>query len=206
MKIAIIGAGNVGKALASSITRVGHDVTISASTPESAEVAAQETGATPASSNAAAASGADVVILAVPYVSAGDTVVAEIADVAAGRTIVDVTNPVRSDYSGLAVEGTSAAEEFQRRLPDAKVVKAFNTIFASNQANPSIDVDGYVAGDDADAKQQVIDLVESMGFSPVDVGPLANARYLEGMAWVNIGLNASNGWTWRSAWRLDNKG
>jgi len=203
MKVAIIGAGNVGKALATSITRAGHDVTISASSPESAQTAAAEVGAKAADSNVAAVSGADVVILAVPYVGAGEEVAAEIRDEVAGKTVIDVTNPIRLDYTGLATNGSSAAEEFQKRLPEARVVKAFNTIFAANQANPSAEVDGYVAADDADAKQEVISLVESMGFTPLDVGPLSAARYLEGMAFINIGLNAANGWSWTSAWKLE---
>lgn len=203
MKVAIIGAGNVGKALATSITRAGHDVTIAARDPQHAVAAGQETGATPADSNAAAVSGADVVILAIPYLGAGRQVAAEIRDVVGGTAVIDVTNPMKADYSGLATEGSSAAEEFQKLLPEANVVKAFNTIFAANQANPSAEVDGYVAGDDEKAKRTVISLVQSMGFTPVDVGPLSSARYLEGMAFINIGLNAANGWGWTSAWKLE---
>ena len=202
MKVAIIGAGNVGKALATSITRAGHEVTISAKHPEHAREAAREIGATAAESNAAAAADADVVILAVPYGKAGEEVATEIRDEVAGRPVVDVTNPLKADYSGLATD-TSSAEELQQQLPAANVVKAFNTIFAANQAQPSRDIDGYVAADDEKAKQTVISLVESMGFTPLDVGALASARYLEGMAFINIGLNAQNGWSWTSAWKLE---
>jgi NADPH-dependent F420 reductase len=203
MKVTIIGAGNVGKALGTSISRAGHDVTITAKHPEHAQEAAMEIGAHPVDSPAEAVSDADVVILAVPYVGAANEVSSEIRDRVAGKTIIDVTNPMKPDYSGLATEGTSAAEEFQKLLPEAKLVKAFNTIFASNQAHPSEDIDGYVAADDEVAKQQVISLVESIGFKPVDVGPLRAARYLEGMAVINIGLNAQNGWDWTSAWKLE---
>jgi NADPH-dependent F420 reductase len=203
MKVAIIGAGNVGKALATSITRAGHEVTISASTPESAQQAADEVGAHAAASNVDATRGAEVVILAVPFVGAGKEVAQDIREAVSGKTIIDVTNPLKPDYSGLATEGISAAEEFQKQLPEANVVKAFNTIFVSNQANPSPDIDGFVAGDDDKAKQKVISLIESIGFSPVDVGPLQAARHLEGMAYINIGLNAQNGWSWTSAWKLD---
>jgi hypothetical protein len=203
MKVAIIGAGNVGKALGTSIGRAGHDVTISASTPESANAAAQEIGATPADTNVVAVSGADIVILAVPFVGAGEEVAHEIRGEVAGKTVIDVTNPLKADYSGLATNGSSAAEEFQKQLPEANVVKAFNTIFASNQANPTRDIDGFVAADDDKAKQQVISLVDSMGFTPLDVGPLSSARFLEGMAFINIGLNAQNGWSWTSAWKLE---
>lgn len=202
MKVAIIGAGNVGKALATSLVRAGHDVSISASTPESAKAAADAVGATAAPSNAAAVSGADVTILAVPYVGASQAVAAEIGPIVAGGTVIDATNPIKPDYSGLATDERSGAEELQSSLPQASVVKAFNTIFAANQASPSPDVDGYVAGDDPEAKATVLGLVESIGFAPVDVGPLSASRHLEGMAWLNIGLNAANGWGWTSAWRL----
>jgi NADPH-dependent F420 reductase len=202
MKVAIIGAGNVGKALATSITRAGHDVTISASSPESAQRAASATGVQAAISNPAAVDQADVVILAIPY-AGGQQVADEIRESVIGKTIVDVTNPLKPDYSGLATDGSSAAEELQTRLPASSVVKAFNTIFATNQAVPTLDIDGYVAGDDAKAKQQVISLVESMGFAPVDVGALSASRHLEGMAFINIGLNAANGWSWTSAWKLE---
>ena len=206
MKVAIIGAGNVGTALATAITRAGHDVTISARTPDSAQKAAEAVGAQPAPDNATAARDADVVILAIPYVGAGAEVARDIRDAVDGKPVVDATNPMKPDFSGLATEGTSAAEEFQKQLPAASVVKAFNTIFASNQANPDRSIDGFVAGDDEKAKQTVISLVDSIGFSPVDVGPLSAARHLEGMAVINIGLNAANGWSWASAWKLDNKG
>jgi 8-hydroxy-5-deazaflavin:NADPH oxidoreductase len=202
MKVAIIGAGNVGKALGSSLIRAGHEVTIAASTPESARAAADEIGARAADSSAAAVAASGVAILAIPY-GAAEEVGREIAEAASGHIVIDATNPVKPDYSGLATDGSSAAEEFQRRLPDADVVKAFNTIFAANQANPSREIDGYVAGDDADAKRTVLELVESIGFAPVDVGPLSATRHLEGMAWLNISLNASLGWNWTSAWRLD---
>jgi predicted dinucleotide-binding enzyme len=203
MKVTIIGAGNVGKALGTSIGRAGHDVTISASTPESANAAAQEIGAKPADTNVDAVAGADIVILAVPFVGVGQTIANEIRGEVAGKTVIDVTNPLKPDYSGLATHDRSGAEEFQKQLPEANVVKAFNTIFASNQANPSRDIDGYVAADDDKAKQQVISLVDSMGFTPLDVGPLSSARFLEGMAFINIGLNAQNGWSWTSAWKLE---
>ena len=206
MKVAIIGAGNVGKALAASITRAGHAVTIAAKHPENARAAADAVGASPAESNVSAVADADIVILAIPYVGAGEAVATEIAAAVAGRVVVDATNPMKLDFSGLATNGISAAEEFQARMPDAHVVKAFNTIFATNQADPSAygtPIDGFVAGDDADAKRDVLALIGSMGFTPLDVGPLSSARQLEGMAYLNIGINAANGWGWTSSWKLE---
>jgi NADPH-dependent F420 reductase len=203
MKVAIIGAGNVGTALAGSLTRAGHNVTVSASTPESAAATAEVTGAAAARSNREAVTNADVVIFAVPYSGASEQVASEIRDVAAGRVVIDAMNPIKPDYSGLATGERSSAEELQARLPDASVVKAFNTIFASNQADPRPEIDGYVAGDDDKAKATVISLVESIGFRPVDVGPLASARHLEGMAWLNIGFNMATNGSWTTAWRLE---
>jgi hypothetical protein len=175
MKIAIIGAGNVGGALAGSSVRAGHDVTLSAAHPDKARTVADGAGARAVASNREAVREADVVVLAVPYGVLAD-VVDELGDGLTGKIVVDATNPLRADYQGLAVEGTSAAEQVQARAKGAKVVKAFNTAFASRQAEPRIDgvqADGYVAGDDAAAKATVLELVGSIGFRPIDAGPLS---------------------------------
>jgi predicted dinucleotide-binding enzyme len=198
MDIAIIGAGNVGTALAGAFARAGHHVTISATHPEHAAQVARSTGAGSAGTNQEAITAGDVVILAVPG-TAFDTLVGEVGTELAGKVVVDVSNRPTPDPSGV---GTSAAEELQARIPNARVVKAFNTAFASRQADPTLDgvaADGFVAGDDADAKQTILDLVESIGFRPVDAGPLASSRTLEGMAWLNIN-RAIQGGTWQDAW------
>lgn len=205
MKIAVIGAGNVGTVLADRFSRAGHDVTISASSPQSAEAKARALGVAAASSNPEAARGADVVVLAVWYPTE-EQVAREIADVVAGKVVVEVSNPLTPDMSGLATEsGPSAAEQLAERLPGARVVKAFNTVFGAVQANPTLHgvaADNFLAGDDADAKRTVAELVESIGLRPVDAGPLRNARLLEAVAFLAIGLNASNGWAWNTAWKL----
>lgn len=206
MKVAIIGSGNVGRALGTSLTRAGHDVTLTANDPKHASDAASEIGASSNASNVDAILGADFVILAAPYAVVRDEVAPEIIDAVRGHVVIDATNPLTADYTGLATEGSSAAEQFQSLLPGSTVIKAFNTVFASVQADPSANegtVDGYVAGDDDDAKQRVLSLVASIGLTPLDVGPLSSARYLEGMAFINIGLNASNGWGWNTIWRLE---
>jgi predicted dinucleotide-binding enzyme len=200
MDIAIIGAGNVGKALGSSLVRAGHTVTFAATNPEHAAEAASGLRARAAGSNNEAVNAADLVILAVPATALG-AVAKEIGDSAAGKVIVDVSNRPTPDPAGPA---TSLAEELQAQLPGSSVVKAFNTAFASLQANPSVSgiaADGYVAGDDAAAKQTVLDVVESIGFRPVDAGSLAAARTLEGMAWLNISRALASG-SWGDAWVL----
>jgi len=200
MDIAIIGTGNVGKALGGSLVRAGHKVTFAASNPEHAAEAAGDLHARAASSNNEAVNAADLVILAVPA-NAIESVAREIGASAAGKVVIDVSNRPTPDPDGAS---TSLAEELQARLPDSSVIKAFNTAFASRQANPSISgvaADGYVAGDDEKAKQTVLDIVESIGFRPVDAGSLAAARTLEGMAWLNISRNIAGG-MWQDAWVL----
>lgn len=200
MDIAIIGAGNVGTALAGALARVGHQVTISARTQGHAAQVAQATGTGSASSNKDAIAGSDVVIFAVPGTSFGN-LVNELGHDLDGKVIIDVSNRPTPDASGA---GTSAAEELQAQLPDASVVKAFNTAFATRQSDPNVDgvsADGFVAGDDDVAKEKVLRIVESIGFRPVDAGPLAVARTLEGMAWLNITRNMQGG-TWQDAWVL----
>jgi 8-hydroxy-5-deazaflavin:NADPH oxidoreductase len=200
MDIAIIGTGNVGKALGGSLVRAGHNVTFAAANPEHAAEAANTLRARAAASNNEAVSVADLVILAVPATALA-AVAREIGATAAGKVVVDVSNRPTPDPAGAP---TSVAEELQAQLPDSKVVKAFNTAFASRQANPSlagIAADGFVAGDDATAKQTVLDVVESIGFRPVDAGSLAAARTLEGMAWLNINRALAGG-SWQDAWVL----
>jgi NADPH-dependent F420 reductase len=204
MRIAIIGAGNVGGGLAGAATTAGHDVVLSATHPASAQQTAATTGASAVSSNAEAVEGADVVVLAVPG-SAVAGIAAELTEALAGKIVVDATNPLNDTYTGLTTAGVSAAELLQQQLPAATVVKSLNTVFASRYANPTQDgqpLDALIAGDDADAKATIAQLVESIGFRSVDAGGLRMARALEEIAFLNISLNAGNGWTWQSAFQL----
>ena len=120
--------------------------------------------------------------------------------------IIDTTNRMSFGPSGPDMDTTTSnAEELAALLPGSHVVKAFNTLFASNQADPVLDevqLDGYVAGDDPEAKARVLSLVASIGLEPVDVGPLARARQLESLAFLNISLNATHNGAWRSGWKL----
>lgn len=205
MNIAIIGAGNVGSGLARALVEAGHVVTVAARTPSAAAGIAEQTGATAAVNAASAAAVGDVVILAVPF-GAAEAVASEIRAVVNGKVIVDVTNPAKPDWSGPLFEGAdSAAERLAAWLPEARVVKAFNTVFAGNLGTPAPDgqpLDGYVASDDAEAKAAVLDLVRAIGLNPIDAGPLAAARQLEALAWLNISLNMANGWPWQTGWKL----
>jgi len=205
MQIAIIGAGNVGRSLATSFVRAGHSVVIASRDPEDAGSVATATGATLAGSNAEAAADAEIIVLATPFASA-EQVATEIAAMVDGKTVVDATNRMSFGAEGPDMDTTTSnAEELAALLPGASVVKAFNTLFASNQSHPIADgvqLDGYVAGNDATAKARILDLVESIGLNPVDVGPLSRARQLEGLAFLNITLNMAHAGTWQSGWKL----
>jgi NADPH-dependent F420 reductase len=205
MDIAIIGAGTVGKALATSFNRAGHNVTVASRDPKDAGTLAAATGSTAAPSNAAAAAFADVIVLAVPFSSITE-IAAEIATAVGGKPVVDATNRMSFGANGPEIDTTSSnAEELAALLPDASVIKAFNTVLASHQSDPTaegVQLDGYVAGDDESTKATVLQLVDSIGLTPVDVGPLARARQLEGLAFLNITLNVANEGSWQSGWKL----
>jgi 8-hydroxy-5-deazaflavin:NADPH oxidoreductase len=206
MRYAILGAGNVGTSIAQAVTAAGHHVTAvdtdrSTLDTLSGQVANVATTTDPAD----AVADADVVVLAVPFHVVED-LVSGLADALADAIVIDATNPLAADLSGLVTDvGPAGAERVQAAAPDARVVKAFNTVFASNQAEAEVDgtqLDGFVAGDDADAKQTVADLLETIGFRTVDVGGLSASRYLEGMAYLNIARNARHGLPWQSGWKL----
>lgn len=192
MKIAVIGAGNMGAAFTRRLAAAGHDVAITAVDPTHAKKVAATAG-----KNARAvkrdevARDADIIILATPYGAAADALHA--AGDLSGKTVIDITNPLTPDMSGLAVgHTTSAAEEIQKAAPTARVVKAFNTVFAQVLGG-SGRAQVFFAGDDAAAKGAVRTLIESIGLDAMDAGPLANARYLEPLGMFTIYLGYVGG-------------
>ncbi len=202
MDIAIIGTGNVGKALGTSLTGAGHAVTFAGRDEQKAELVAAEFGVSSARTSREAAQGADVVILAVPF-SELENVARDIAPVVTGKVVIDTTNPLTPDYSGLATQGgASAAERLARVLDGARVVKAFNTLFAGVQADPrthGIPVDALISTDDPEARTKTSELASSIGLRAVDAGPLVRARELEALAFLNIQLQMRHGGDWRTA-------
>src|SRR5690606_24677648 len=192
MNIAIFGTGNMASGLATLFAKAGHTVIIASRDQDKARTVADELGNNIASGSFAdAAAASEAVVLAVPYEAAADVIAA--AGGLAGKTVIDITNPLTADFSGLTVgHSTSAAEEIQKNAPAAKVVKAFNTVFASVLQNGG-KAGGeaatvFVAGDDADARKSVVALAESAGFKGVETGGLASSRYLEPVAGLNIAL------------------
>jgi predicted dinucleotide-binding enzyme len=175
-------------------------VSISAGDQREANAVASQIGGSAAASNQDAIAEAQLVILAVPF-DAVSGIVEELGTALDGKIIVDVTNRFAPEELG----APSNAEMIQQIAPGAKVVKAINTVFASRQADPLINgvqLDGFVASDDDAAKSAALEFVESLGFRPIDAGPLAMARALEGMGLLNISLNMMQGWPWQTGWKL----
>ncbi len=174
-KIGIIGNGNVGGALAHGLKRAGHEVRAVGNDP----AAIRET-----------ATWASEVILAVPF-GAIDTTLAAIGPALEGKTVIDATNALSAEMQLALGFNTSGAEELQKKVPKARVVKAFNTVFAQHMDTGHLrnqELTAFVAGDDARAKEDALGLARDIGFDAVDAGPLRNARLLEPFAYLNIQL------------------
>lgn len=189
MKVAIIGTGNMATGLAQALSEAKVELVIGSRDPAKAAALAAKTGVNVEGGGiAAAVKLADVIILALPFNAVGEAL--QQADYLTNKILVDISNPISADYKTLVIgHTTSAAEEIQALAPNAKVVKAFNTIFApllpqSARLNKTLQV--FVASDDADAKAQVSQLVKTIGFDAVDAGPLSNSRFIEPIGEMNI--------------------
>jgi 8-hydroxy-5-deazaflavin:NADPH oxidoreductase len=174
-KVGIIGDGNVGNALRRGLERAGYEVRAVGKNPGQVH----ETG-----------TWAEVVIIAVPF-EAVDDAVRELGDSIRGKTLVDVTNALTENMQLASGCTSSGAEALQQKAPGAKVVKAFNTQFASHMDTGAVDgqqLTVFAAGDDAAAKDRVIQMARDIGFDAIDAGPLQNARLLEPLGYFNIQL------------------
>lgn len=181
MRIGILGTGRVGKALGEGWTTAGHEVLFGSRDSARANVPA----GTAVRTREEAVRASDVVVLAVPFRAVAETLERVGPSAFEGKVLVDVTNPLTADGGWAVGFTTSAAEELARRVPRARVVKAFNTVFEEHMRTGKLDgepVTLFVAGDDAEAKATVVQLGRDLGFDPVDAGPLRNARFLEPMA------------------------
>jgi 8-hydroxy-5-deazaflavin:NADPH oxidoreductase len=193
MRIAIIGTGNLGRALGLRWTEAGHDVTFGSRDPtgervqELVRLGGTRARAVPV---AEAPREAEVIVLATPW-SGTEAVVRALGPIP-GRILIDATNPLAPNLTGLTVGHTSsAAEKVAEWAPGARVVKAFNTTGAGNIANPHYGphaVTMFLCGDDPAAKATVMGLAQEIGLEPVDTGPLVMARYLEPLAMIWISL------------------
>ncbi len=193
MRIAILGAGNVGGGLGKAFAAVGHDVVFGVRDPDSTKTLAAlaEIPSATAAPSAQAVEGADVVVFAVRPVAINATV-AELPSMA-GRIVIDAMNRFDAEASAHATTHDLAA-----LMPGAKLAKAFNTTGFENYATASertAPAAMFVAGDDADAKRTAMALAAEIGFRPEDAGGLPNAKALEEMVKVWLALVQTHGRT-----------
>jgi NADPH-dependent F420 reductase len=212
MNVTIIGAGNMGKGIGTRLATGGHSVTFVDANPEVAEKVAAEVGAT--AKNGAKVSTAslgnaelgDVVVLAVWY-GTNIEIAKQLGSKLANKVVVDIANPLNSTFDGLATApDSSSAEDVAKAIASgAKVVKAFNTTYASTLLAGQVagqPLDVFIAGDDADAKNKVAELVKDGGMRPIDTGPLSRARQIEGMQFLHIVTQGTLGTNWTSTIKI----
>ena len=191
MKIAIIGAGNVGQTLGTALRSKGHTVIYGSRDPASHTERNVR-------SVAEALIGAEVVILATPWI-ATEALVVQHADGLAGKIVIDATNPIHPSLARLAVASNSSGVELlQSQARQAKFFKAFNSTGVNVMAQPRF-AEGkaamFVAGPDGADKDTVLRMVADVGFEPVDAGELRAARQLEHLAmlWIQLALTKGYG-------------
>ena len=191
MRVAILGAGNVGGGLGKAFAAVGHDVVFGVRDPESTKTLAAlgEIPDASAASPADAVEGADVVVFAIRPVAINSTV-SELPPLT-GRVVIDAMNRFDAE-----VPSHATTHDLAQLLPGAKLAKAFNTIGFENfttAAQRAVPAAMFVASDDADAKRVAMGLAQEIGFRPEDAGGLANAKVLEEMVKVWMALAQVHG-------------
>src|SRR5262245_21467751 len=188
MRIAVIGMGNVGRALGQRWAEGGHDVTFCVRDPDNARKIADAGRMKARIGPVGAAGDAEAVLLAVPWAAAPDALKA--AGDLAGKVLLDCTNPVTPELTHLTIGyTTSSGEEVARLAPGARVVKVFNTNGVGNMADPdygALKATMLFAGDHDEANKVAAGLAAEIGMEPVYLGALKEARLLEplAMAWI----------------------
>jgi 8-hydroxy-5-deazaflavin:NADPH oxidoreductase len=200
MKIAIIGAGNVGGTLGRAWAKKGHEIFFGVRHPQDDKTRQLLQSIGPkaqAGTVAEAAASGEVIVLATPW--QGTEAAIRAAGDLHGKTVMDCTNPLKPDISGLEVGfTTSGAERVAQWAVGAKVFKAFNTTGSNNMADPVINgirTVMFVCGDDETTKPVVMQLAADIGFDAVDAGKLAQARLLEpwAMLWISLAFRGGLG-------------
>lgn len=206
MNVTIIGTGNMAKGIASRFLSGGHTVTLHAHDTAKGDEAAKALEKNGAVKVVPVGTPTDdaVVVLAVPHPAVAD--LAEQYENFAGKIVIDITNPVDfNTFELTTASDKSGAEAIAEMAPDANVLKAFNTIFAGTLMAGEVkgeQLDVLIAGDDKAAKQAVSELVNTSGMRAVDVGPLARARHLEGLALIHMSVQDQLQTSWMSTIKI----
>lgn len=211
--IAIIGAsGNMGSAIAKSLANENYRLLLFAHHQEKVNELINEIKGINSSADVDsmgcpfdASWEADIIIPAVNY-KVEKELAEKIKDVATQKVVISISNPLNENYDGLVTPADrSAAEELQEELPNSKVVKAFNTVFAGDFSQPVIDgkqVDVLMAGNDEEALTIASEIVKAAGFNPIIAGKLSVSRTLENMTALLIQLNNKYNYNWVGGWKV----
>ena len=186
--ITIIGTGNMGQAIAGIVTKGGNTV----------ELLGQSDADQPVTG--------DVVVLAVPHPSVAD-VIATRGESLAGKVVVDITNPLDFEtFDSLVVPSDgSATAQIAAALPESRVIKAFNTTFAATLASGqvgAVPTTVLVAGDDAEAKSLLVDIITAGGVRAIDAGALNRARELEALGFLQLTLAVGEKVSWNGGFGI----
>lgn len=196
MDVTIIGTGNMARGLGTRVVAGGHRLTLVGREREQAEQLASELGGGATAAAAGDPLAGDVVVLAVYYGVLAD-VLARYGEQLDGKVVVDILNPVDVEtFEPITPAAGSAAQEIAAARPKARVVKAFNTTFASTLVAGEVDgrqLDVLIASDDEDAKRTVAQLAEDGGLRAIDAGPLRRARELEALGFLHMAIQGSLG-------------
>ena len=211
MKIGILGTGDVGRTLGGAFVTLGHDVRLGSrtATNDKAKNWAQQVGAKGSTGTFAdAARFGEVVVLATLGTATEEAIRLADPKSFAGKVVIDTTNPLEHRPNAppeLALGfKDSLGERVQRLLPDAKVVKAFNTVGNMLMFRPQLrggPPDMFICGNDDTAKRTVTEILTAFGWGTVDIGDIQGARHLEPMClvWVRHGLKSG---AWNHAFKL----
>jgi predicted dinucleotide-binding enzyme len=189
MNISFIGAGNVASSLGNLFANAGHSVKYGTQNPKNNQLFVAD-----------AISFGEVVCFAIPF-SAMNEVLSANKELLKSKIVVDITNAINiADWSPLFLGEDSGGEQTARLLPESKVVKAFNTIFADVMKVDKQQFDGqklttFIASDDVEAAAIIKKLANDAGFNGFIVGGIKNARHIEAMAHLNIAIALGGGGT-----------
>ena len=202
MDVTIIGTGNMARGIGTRVVAGGHGLTVvGRERAETEQLAAELGGGATAAAPGEALSGA-VVVLAVHY-GALEDILERHGEQLEGKIVVDIVNPVEFEtFEPITPEAGSTAQEIAAARPNARVVKAFNTTFASTLvagAGDGRQLDVLIASDDDDAKRTVAQVAEDGGLRAIDAGPLRRARELEALGYLHTAIQGSLGTGFSSA-------
>ncbi len=191
MQMTIIGTGNMGRSISTRAVSAGDDVLLLGTSKDNADEVARELPGDVRTGTVGDPIAGDIVFLAIWYDVVHD-VLGKYGNELDGKIVVDSTTPLDSQaFEPLPLEAGSAAQEIQAAAPGARVVKAFNTTFASTLTEGQVAgqvLDVLLASDDEEAKQAVSELVSRSGLRPVDAGPLRRAHELEGLGFLHMAM------------------